>query len=91
MVEYARFLESEDGDHGHSHADGEDHHHMTDKQVSTFKTIFLIVFILITFVGALPIMIGKCRNSNTILSLMNVFAAGVFLSISLIHILPEGA
>ena len=46
---------------------------------------------LITYIGVLPRVIGSCRNSKTWLSVMNCFSAGVFLSIALIHLFPEGA
>ena len=82
-----------DGEGMHSHGDGEAHHHhgISSKQVQNIKTIFLILYLLITYLGILPYAISACRNSSRVLSYMNCFAAGVFISIALIHLLPEGA
>ena len=95
MTDYARFLAGDHGDmgdhdhdHGHSHGDGE-HAHVHGKGVSNFKTGILILYLVITFLGSLPILIPKCRNSSAILSVMNCFAGGVFIAIALIHLLPE--
>jgi zinc transporter ZupT len=83
----------DDDAHGHSHAEGDDHHHhgISSKQVQNIKTIFLILYLLITYLGILPYAISACRTSSKVLSFMNCFAAGVFISIALIHLLPEAA
>ena len=95
-----RFLSgdhSHEGDAAHDHGDaahdhGEAHAHagLTKEQVSTFKIVFIFVYLAITYIGILPNVIGSCKNNQTTLSFMNCFAAGVFLSIALIHLLPEG-
>ena len=53
--------------------------------------MFLILYLLLTYLGLLPYAISMCRTSHKVLSVMNCFAAGVFLSIALIHLLPEGS
>ena len=39
--------------------------------------------------GLVPTWSSKCRESPKVLGIANSFAAGVFLAIALIHILPE--
>ena len=39
----------------------------------------------------MPYFISSCRKNNKFLSLSNSFSAGIFLSMGLIHILPESA
>lgn len=78
-------------DHSHSHDDGHAHHEaLTASQIKTFKIVFLFVYLLISYLGLLPRVLGSCRRSKAALSFMNCFAAGVFLSIGLIHLIPEG-
>ena len=84
-----RFLSGDHaGDDAHSH--GPHEAGLTSDQISTFKTVFIIVYLGITYIGLLPTVVGSCKNNETTLSFMNCFAAGVFLSIALIHLLPEG-
>ena len=41
--------------------------------------------------GFMPYFITSCQKSNKFLSLSNAFSAGIFLGMSLFHILPESA
>ena len=41
--------------------------------------------------GFIPKIWGKCRDSENTLSLLNCFSAGIFLAMSLIHMMPESA
>ena len=84
----------DDHDHDHDHMGEHDHHAheaLTAAEIKTFKIVFIFVFLLITYVGVLPTAIGSCRNSKACMSFMNCFSAGVFLSIALIHLFPEGS
>lgn len=55
--------------------------------------IFCLIFQLVITIcfGSMPYFISKCRKNNKFLSLSNSFSAGIFLSMGLIHILPESA
>ena len=79
-------------DHG-SHGDEDDHDDHGDEgiDVDTFKWIMLVCMILCVGLGLIPKVWGKCRNSETALSLLNCFSAGIFLGMSLIHMMPEAA
>ena len=48
------------------------------------------MFLCVGF-GVLPKVWGTCRNNDLLLSLLNCFSAGIFLAMSLIHIMPESA
>jgi zinc transporter ZupT len=85
-------MNTHEGDDHHHHGDGADHDHgVSSRQLQNIKTMFLILYLLLTYLGMLPYAISMCRNSHKVLSVMNCFAAGVFLSIALIHLLPEGS
>ena len=47
------------------------------------------IFLEALFAGLFPTFSKSCRESPKILGVANSFAAGVFLSIAFIHILPE--
>ncbi len=47
------------------------------------------IMFLIIYSGLIPTFSNRCRKSETVLSLMNCFAGGVFLAMALVHILPE--
>jgi zinc transporter ZupT len=54
------------------------------------KIVFIFVFFFLTlFSGILPAKNAKCKDNQTVLGIANSFAAGVFLAISLMHIMPE--
>ena len=82
---------------GHDHGaheeeeDGHDDHEDEGIDVDTFKWIMLVCMILCVGFGVIPKVWGKCRDSETALSLLNCFSAGIFLGMSLIHMMPEGA
>jgi zinc transporter ZupT len=46
------------------------------------------IFIL-TLAGIIPILVKACKKSASALSYLNCFSAGMFLSIALIHMMPE--
>ena len=79
---------------GHNHGDHDDHgdeHEDEGIDVDTFKWIMLVCMILCVGLGLIPKLWGKCRDSETTLSLLNCFSAGIFLGMSLIHMMPEAA
>lgn len=54
------------------------------------KTAFIVWIFFEAFLsGVFPTYSKTCRESPKILGIANSFAAGVFLAIALIHILPE--
>jgi len=54
------------------------------------KLVFcLFIFIDSVFFGVLPAKWSKIRDSQTVLSVLNSFSAGVFMAIAFMHILPE--
>ena len=54
------------------------------------KIFFIVIsFIEAFFMGMLPVKVKRCRNSLTALGIANAFAGGVFIAISLLHIMPE--
>ena len=55
-----------------------------------FKIIILITFIVICFAGIIPKAWSGCSKHANALSLLNCFAAGMFLAMALMHLLPEG-
>ena len=54
------------------------------------KIVFIFIFFFLTlFSGILPAKNAKCKDNQTLLGIANSFAGGVFLAISLMHIMPE--
>ena len=49
----------------------------------------MILWLCIVFFGLLPLRVKHFRTNQTLLSVSNCFSGGLFLSIGLIHILPE--
>ena len=80
--------EKEEGEHHDDHDDHDDHGDEVD--VDTFKWIMLVLMFLCIGFGIIPKIWGKCRDSETTLSLLNCYSGGLFLGIALIHMLPEG-
>ena len=82
---------------GHDDHAGHDHdEHVTDEEdegmdVDTFKWIMLFAMLLCVGFGVIPKVWSKCRDSENTLSLLNCFSAGLFLGMSLIHMMPEAA
>ena len=62
---------------------------MTLDNLTSLKVAFIFIILTISLFGLLPIYCKKFRNHPTILSILNCFAAGVFLAMALIHILPD--
>ena len=59
-------------------------------QIFWIKVAFIIVcFLQGLCTGFIPTWSESCRTSPKILGIANAFAAGVFLAIALLHILPE--
>jgi len=87
--------EVEDPDHDHEgHDDHEDH----DEEgggggltIENFKIIMIFALILCIATGIIPKVWPACRKSETALSFLNCFSAGIFLSMALIHMMPEAA
>lgn len=57
--------------------------------VTTLKVVFIFVLILISLSGLVPFLNKKIRHYPNAISVANCFAAGVFLSLAFVHILPE--
>ena len=55
-----------------------------------FKIIIIIVFFVICMAGIIPKAWSGCAKREWALSLLNCFAAGMFLAMALMHLLPEG-
>ena len=55
------------------------------------KIVFIFVYWLLSFFsGLLPVKVPALKNSTKWAGISNCFAGGIFLAISLIHLLPEG-
>lgn len=59
--------------------------------LQSLKIAYIFIIIGIAALGIIPILCKQCKNNTNILSIMNTFAAGVFLSMAFVHILPEAA
>ncbi|KAL4449823.1 hypothetical protein ABPG74_008196 [Tetrahymena malaccensis] len=57
--------------------------------VKTFTMILMYIIIIIT--GIVPLRVKSFRENQKILSIASAFSGGLFLSVGLIHILPEAA
>ena len=82
------------GHAGHDdHDDHADHDEEEDEGIDldTFKWIMLVCMILCIGFGLIPKVWSKCRNSENTLSMLNCFSAGIFLGMSLLHMMPEGS
>jgi len=56
------------------------------------KVVFMVlVFAIAVVFGVLPVKVKACKESPRFLGIANAFSGGLFLSIALIHILPEAA
>ena len=69
--------------------DGSSAGHDSPNAVAYKVMSILILFSFALGSGVVPLVIPKARNLGLILSLANVFAAGVFLTMGLCHLLPE--
>jgi cytochrome b subunit of formate dehydrogenase len=69
---------------------GEDNHdHSEIDLIQTLKIIFIFVITGVVYLALIPAFSSRCRKSHLTLSLMNSLAGGVFLTMALVHILPE--
>ena len=86
---------AEEHDDHDDHSDDEHDEHGAEEEegidVDTFKIIILFCMIVCVGFGLVPKVWGKCRNSENTLSMLNCFSAGIFLAMSLIHMMPESA
>lgn len=61
-----------------------------DVYLLILKIVFIIVVFLLAFLtGLIPVKCKKFKGSPAIIGVANAFSGGVFLSIGLIHVLPE--
>ena len=51
----------------------------------------LFAMILCVGLGIIPKLWGKCRDNEETLSMLNCFSAGIFMGMSLVHMMPEAA
>jgi len=47
--------------------------------------------IALVFLGLIPKKLPACGNNERVLSILNCFSAGIFLAMSLVHIMPESS
>ena len=59
--------------------------------IDTFKIILLFCMMLCVGFGLIPKFSTRCQKSENALSFLNCFSAGIFLSMSLVHMMPEAA
>ena len=57
--------------------------------VKELKVIMIFVIFVVSLAGILPLKIKAINNSESGLSYLNCFSAGMFLAIALIHMMPE--
>jgi hypothetical protein len=57
--------------------------------IDALKYSMIVIMFFIIYIGMIPAFSNRCRKSETTLSLLNCFAGGVFLAMTLIHIMPE--
>ena len=78
---------ADEHDHDHEHGHAEE----GSIDVKTFKIILLFCMILCVGFGLIPKFSTRCQKSENALSMLNCFSAGIFLSMSLVHMMPEAA
>ena len=60
------------------------------KDYDVLKLIFIfVVFFEAFLMGLLPVKVKQCKDSPSVLGVANAFSGGVFISIALMHIMPE--
>lgn len=84
-----RTLQEEPHHDEHSDDDGHEEHGHGELSVRDLKIILIFVMFIVTFAGVLPVRIPCIMESEAMLSYLNCFAAGMFLAIALIHMMPE--
>ncbi len=76
---------------GHEgHADHEDEHE-EGISVDGFKWIMLVCMLLCVGFGILPKLWDRCGKNEEALSYLNCFSAGLFMAMSIVHMMPESA
>lgn len=56
----------------------------------TLKLLAAVSFFLLGMVfGLVPIFVKSCRNNDRVLSFLNAFSSGIFLSVAVIHMLYD--
>jgi len=95
----------DDHDEPEIHGEGEHDEHDEDHEaemlaaadeessldIQTFKIIVLFALIACVGLGFVPKAWSKCRDNEYTLSFLNCFSAGIFLAMSLVHMMPESA
>ena len=78
---------------GHDHgAEGDSHDEAKTgwSKADTLKLMFILVAFVEAFLsGMIPVIWKKFTESPKFLGIANAFSAGVFMAISILHILPE--
>ena len=74
---------------GHNHGSHDDDDHEEGLSVNAFKIIMLFMMILCVGFGVIPKVWPACQKSENALSFLNCFSAGIFLGMSLVHMMPE--
>ncbi|EAR98829.1 metal cation transporter, ZIP family protein (macronuclear) [Tetrahymena thermophila SB210] len=62
---------------------------MIDGTIIVKSVAMVIMFLIIVIMGNLPLRVKSFRENKKILSIFSAFSGGLFISIGLIHILPE--
>ena len=71
---------------GHNHGSKEEDEGLS---VDSFKILMLFMMILCVCLGIIPKIWPACQKSENALSFLNCFSAGLFLGMSLVHMMPE--
>ena len=77
---------------GHAHDDHGHGHGSTEEEGISMDAFKIIIFFAMFFCcgfGILPKVWPTCNKSETALSLLNCFSAGLFLGMAIIHMFPE--
>jgi zinc transporter 1/2/3 len=54
------------------------------------QTIYLVITFIVTFIfGMLPYKTGFLKKFTLVMGILNAFSGGMFLSMGVVHILPE--
>ena len=61
------------------------------EQLWDIKIAYVFIITLVPYIALIPALSDRCKDNVKTLGVMNAFAGGVFLSMALIHILPESA
>ncbi|KAL4462641.1 hypothetical protein ABPG74_000471 [Tetrahymena malaccensis] len=62
---------------------------MTDNTVIVKSVAMVVMYLIIMITGNLPLRVKTFKENKKVLSIASAFSGGLFLSIGLIHILPE--